>query len=383
MRFDLVSIFPQFFDVLELSLLGKAQENHHLQVVSHDLREWSEGKHRTVDSPPAGGGAGMVMRPDVWGRALDHVLGQGTGKQIIAVPTPAGTPLTQKLARTLSEADQIIVACGRYEGIDSRVVESYRANGVEVLEYSIGDYVLNGGEVAAIVLVEAVGRLVGGVVGNPHSLEEESHWQTGVLEYPIYTQPRCWRDRCIPEVLLSGDHKRIASWRRAQALERTVQARPDLVWQIDRDSLSQSDLDLLAEKGFQLVPSAGEITYRSISDQPNSFVLGAEVDGVLRAHIRVQGQCPAKIKCDSQTLFLSDLYVDPLSREGGLAAGVLEHALRRGAEHFDGVSAAVAVPIADKWQRRFYLHHGFRKNGRARLPVSSGADLFDVLTRQL
>ena len=225
MRFDLISIFPDYFAPLTLSLMGKAEDAGLLSVEAHDLRGWATGKHRSVDDTPYGGGAGMVMRADVWARALDEVLAiplhtgdeDGTpasSRRILAIPTPSGTPLTQPLVEDLACADQIVVACGRYEGIDARVAQHYRGAGVEVLEFSIGDYVLNGGEVAAMVLTEAVARLLDGFMGNPDSLVEESHSGAGLLEYPVFTKPREFRSPEIPEVLLGGNHATIERWRR-------------------------------------------------------------------------------------------------------------------------------------------------------------------------
>ena len=192
MRIDLISIFPQYFSVLDLSLMGKARTSGHLDIRVHDLREWTHDRHRTVDDTPYGGGAGMVMKPDVWGEALDDIVGDSTNC-VLAVPTPSGIPFTQKKAQEFAAFDRIIVACGRYEGIDQRVADHYRSRGLVVEEFSIGDYVLNGGEVAALVLVEAVGRLLDGVIGNPDSLVEESHSGIGLLEYPVYTKPQSWR----------------------------------------------------------------------------------------------------------------------------------------------------------------------------------------------
>ncbi|MBP3223123.1 MAG: tRNA (guanosine(37)-N1)-methyltransferase TrmD, partial [Actinomycetaceae bacterium] len=204
MQFDIVSIFPSFFDVLDLSLMGKAQKNNLIDVRAHDLRNWAEGVHRSVDDTPYGGGAGMVMRPDVWGRALDELLVDGDVDDcIIAIPTPSGELLTQnKCEHIASTKKHVIIPCGRYEGIDARVTQYYCDRGVEVYEFSLGDYVLNGGEVAAVALVESVSRLVPGVVGNPESLEEESHSLDGMLEYPVYTKPYQWRQYCVPDVLM-------------------------------------------------------------------------------------------------------------------------------------------------------------------------------------
>lgn len=245
MRFDLLTIFPQYFAALELSLLGKAQQEQLLEVNVQDLRGWAEGKHRAVDDSPAGGGAGMVMMPQVWGAAIDSVLPlSATGRRVLAIPTPSGVPLTQRHLEWLTSADQIVIACGRYEGIDARVADHYRARGdVEVFEFSLGDYVLNGGEVAAIALVEGVGRLLDGVVGNPESLVEESHSSEGLLEYPVYTTPREWRGHRTPEVLFSGDHARIARWRRDAALRKTATRRPDMLQAvIERHQLSDSTI---------------------------------------------------------------------------------------------------------------------------------------------
>ena len=214
MRFDVISTFPEFFSVLDLSLVGKARDAGVLDIEVHNLRNWATGKHLSVDDSPSGGGAGMVMRADVWGHAIDDVISEGA---VLAIPTPSGAPLTQRDLERLSTAKQIVIACGRYEGIDARVAEHYRTSSVEVFEYSLGDYVLNGGEVAAIALVEGVSRLVEGVIGNPESLAEESHSAEGLLEYPVYTLPRSWRGLETPAVLFSGDHSRIRRWRRDQA----------------------------------------------------------------------------------------------------------------------------------------------------------------------
>lgn len=224
MRIDVVTIFPEFFGVLDVSLLGRAREAGILEIGVHDLREFTHDRHRTVDDSPYGGGAGMVMRPEPWGEALDAVLGPAS---TLVVPSPAGRLFTQAMARELAGREHLVFACGRYEGIDQRVVED-AAERAEVLELSLGDYVLNGGEVAAMAMIEAVGRLVPGVVGNPESLVEESH-EDGLLEYPSYTKPASWRGREVPEVLLSGHHARIAEWRREQQLARTARMRPELL----------------------------------------------------------------------------------------------------------------------------------------------------------
>ncbi|WP_353708120.1 tRNA (guanosine(37)-N1)-methyltransferase TrmD [Cellulosimicrobium sp. ES-005] len=267
MRIDVVTIFPDYLAALDLSLVGKARAAGILDLRVHDLRDWTTDRHRTVDDTPFGGGAGMVMRPDVWGRAIDDVAGLSAGTPDAAgavhlvVPTPSGETFTQRTAEALATEEHLVVACGRYEGIDARVAEHYRSAGMRVSELSIGDYVLNGGEVAALVMVEAVGRLLPGVVGNPESLVEESHGAAGLLEYPVYTKPPAWGDLEVPDVLLSGHHARIHRWRRDQALRRTAARRPDMVRALAVDGLDRQDLEVLAEVGWavvdgRLVPAA-------------------------------------------------------------------------------------------------------------------------------
>ena len=224
MRIDAISIFPDFFQVLDISLLGKAQEQSLIQFQAHDLRAFTEDKHRTVDDTPFGGGAGMLMKPEPWGLALDSVL---TENSVVVFPSPAGVPFKQATARELSGKEHLVFACGRYEGIDQRVLE-YAQSRAEVREISLGDYVLNGGEVAAVAMIEAIARLIPGVIGNALSLDEESHSE-GLLEYPSYTKPASWRGMDVPEVLLSGNHAEIAKWREQQALEKTRRIRPDLI----------------------------------------------------------------------------------------------------------------------------------------------------------
>ena len=230
MRIDLVSIFPDYFAPLRLSLVGKAVEAGILDLGVHDLRDWTHDRHRTVDDTPYGGGAGMVMKPEPWGEALDGLAPEGGPLPLLVVPTPAGVPFSQAMAADLAAREWLLFACGRYEGIDARVAE-YAASRMEVLEVSLGDYVLNGGEVAALAITEAVVRLLPGVLGNPESLIEESHGADldGLLEYPVYTKPASWRGLEVPPVLLSGHHGQVDSWRREQALQRTIQRRPDLI----------------------------------------------------------------------------------------------------------------------------------------------------------
>jgi len=224
MRVDIVTIFPAFFDVLDVSLIGKARDRGILDMHVHDLRAWAHDRHRTVDDTPYGGGAGMVMKPEPWGEALDGLL---TDDAVLLVPSPAGERFSQSMARELAGEKHLVFACGRYEGIDQRVVDHFAARG-RVRLVSLGDYVLNGGEVAAMAVVEAVSRLIPGVVGNPESLVEESH-EDGLLEYPSYTKPAVWRGHEVPAVLLSGNHGAIAAWRHEQSVARTRAQRPDLL----------------------------------------------------------------------------------------------------------------------------------------------------------
>jgi tRNA (guanine37-N1)-methyltransferase len=249
-RVDVVTIFPEYLAPLGLSLVGRAREAGLLDVRVHDLRDWTTDRHRTVDDTPFGGGAGMVMRPDVWGRALDDLLADGPAH--LVVPTPSGEPFTQRHAEAFATQERLVVACGRYEGIDARVVERY-AGRIPVTELSLGDYVLNGGEVAALVVVEAVARLLPGVVGNPESLVEESHGVDGLLEYPVYTKPPSWEGLAVPDVLLSGHHGKVERWRRDQALERTAARRPDLLAGLDPATLDRHDRQRLAELGWMVV----------------------------------------------------------------------------------------------------------------------------------
>ena len=245
MRIDVVTIFPDYLAPLSLSLPGRARDAGLLDVHVHDLREWTHDRHRTVDDTPYGGGAGMVMKPEPWGEALDAVTDEGE-TPVVLVPTPSGEPFTQAVAEELAAKPRLLFACGRYEGIDERVAEHARARW-DVREVSIGDYVLNGGEVAALVVIEAVVRLLPGFMGNPESLAEESHGAAGLLEYPVYTKPPSWRGLDVPAVLFSGHHAQIARWRRDQALRRTAERRPDLLDRLDDASLDERDRRVLAD----------------------------------------------------------------------------------------------------------------------------------------
>jgi tRNA (guanine37-N1)-methyltransferase len=243
-RIDVVTIFPDYLAPLRQSLLGRAAERGLVDIAVHDLRRWTDDVHRTVDDAPYGGGPGMVMRPEPWGRALDEVRRPGTR---LVVPTPAGERFTQATAAAWAAEPGLVFACGRYEGIDQRVADWARAAG-PVSEVSLGDYVLAGGESAVLVMVEAVTRLLPGVVGNAESVELDSH-ADGLLEGPAYTRPASWRGLDVPPVLLSGDHAAIARWRREQSLRRTAQRRPDLLAALPDDALTAADRAVLGRDG--------------------------------------------------------------------------------------------------------------------------------------
>lgn len=270
MRIDVVSIFPEYLAPLELSLIGKARQDGLLELNVHDLREFTTDKHRSVDDTPYGGGAGMVMKPEPWAQALAAVAAAGpaggsdaadapdaadaagaAAKPVLIVPSPAGERFSQALAHELAEEGQLVFACGRYEGIDERVME-WAEEHFNVRPMSLGDYVLNGGEVAVLAMVEAIVRLLPGVVGNPESLVEESH-SDGLLEYPVYTKPSSWREKDVPPVLLSGNHGKIAQWRRHEQYRRTAERRPDLLADFDAGSLPRADRTALADLGYDVV----------------------------------------------------------------------------------------------------------------------------------
>ena len=256
LRIDIVTIFPEYFgSPLGVSLIGKAAVRGDIEFGVHDLRRWATDVHHTVDDLPFGGGPGMVMKPDVWGDALDEIVPAGGESARLIVPTPSGVPFGQDIAARYAAEPRLVFACGRYEGIDGRVVEAMRDR-MPVDEVSIGDYVLAGGEAAALVIIEAVGRLLPGVLGNASSAGDDSFGgdgdlggaMRGLLEGPVYTRPRAWREREVPEVLLSGHHAAIARWRRDMALRRTAAHRPDLLGEL-RD-LDRRDREVLAEAGF-------------------------------------------------------------------------------------------------------------------------------------
>lgn len=250
MRIDVVTIFPDYLAPLREALLGKAIEREKITVGVHDLRDWTHDVHRAVDDSPYGGGPGMVMKPQVWGEALDDVCATSGAPPRLVVPTPAGRPFTQDTAVRWSHEPWLVVACGRYEGIDQRVIED-ASRRMPVEEVSIGDYVLVGGEVAALAMIEAVARLLPGVLGNPASAEQDS-FSDGLLEGPCYTRPEVWRDLPVPPVLRSGNHAAIDRWRRDQALERTHERRPEVLATMPGSFLDAQDraqLDRLRAEG--------------------------------------------------------------------------------------------------------------------------------------
>jgi tRNA (guanine37-N1)-methyltransferase len=237
-RIDVVTIFPEYLQPLSMSLLGKASERGLVDLRIHDLRAWTDDPHRSVDDSPYGGGPGMVMRPEPWGRALDEITAGADEPPLLLVPTPSGRLLSQADFSQYGVLPWLVIACGRYEGIDARVVEDARRR-MPVEEVSIGDYVLAGGEAAALVIVEAVTRLLPGVVGNAESVADDS-FSEGLLEGPSYTRPASWRGLDVPPVLTSGDHAAVARWRREQAVARTRELRPDLL--TDRFPPAQEDV---------------------------------------------------------------------------------------------------------------------------------------------
>ena len=228
MKIDVFTVFPEYLEPLKLSLIGTAIEDGLIDLAVHNLRDFAHDKHKTVDDTPYGGGPGMVMKPEPWGEAIDSVI---DSESVLVIPTPSGQPFSQALAQELSESKHLVFACGRYEGIDSRVAQHYQKH-IRVIEVSIGDYVLAGGEVAVLVMIEASARLIPGVLGNSESYQDDSFAigsMENLIEGPVYTRPPIWRELEVPEVLTSGDHAKIAKWRLAQAQEKTAQVRPDLI----------------------------------------------------------------------------------------------------------------------------------------------------------
>lgn len=281
MLIDIVSVFPQYFDVLNLSLFGKAQDKGLVTVHTHNLRDWTHDVHQSVDDTPVGGGAGMVMKPEVWAQCLDDLLHlppvtldehahprvtpaphtttpttnstpDTPPSPILIFPNPSAPVFNQQDATELSHAEHLVFGCGRYEGYDARIPEYYRHQGIDVREYSIGDYVLNGGEVAVSVMLEAIVRLLPGFMGNPDSIVEESYTTDPLLEHSQYTKPATWRGMNVPDILLSGDHAKVDRFRRDEALIKTDQLRPDLIAALNCQSLDKADRKLLMRLGWEV-----------------------------------------------------------------------------------------------------------------------------------
>lgn len=282
MRIDIISVFPHYFDNLNESLLGKAQQDGLVNVYTHDLRDWTHDVHRSVDDTPTGGGAGMVMKPSVWAECLDDLLQMTpddshaiSGEEmqqlplsdiphvtcsaetdddtpVLIFPEPSAPQFTQKAATQLSRRKHILFGCSRYEGIDARVSQYYADHGVDVREYSIGDYVLNGGEVAVSVMIEAITRLLPGFMGNPESIVDESYTGDPLLEYRQFTHPSTWRGISVPDVLLSGNHGKVDRFHRDESLARTTALRPDLVEQLDCHAISKQDRKTLIALGWDV-----------------------------------------------------------------------------------------------------------------------------------
>jgi len=387
-RIDVVSIFPDYLAPLGLSLVGKAQASGLLDVRVHDLRRWTNDRHHTTDDTPYGGGAGMVMRPQPWGEALDELIADGaTGERpTLVVPTPSGRPFTQALAHELSTRRWLLFACGRYEGIDQRVVDHFTGSpgasgdtaSLDVVEVSIGDYVLNGGEVAALVVVEAVARLLPGFMGNPESLFEESHntgEDGGLLEYPVYTKPANWRGHEVPPVLLSGDHARITAWRREQAVRRTAQRRPDLlhgsrtVVVADLDALVRTAVPADAEELFTLqracwLQEAQANDDLSIPPLTESLAeLRASLESwttfVVRAHGRLVASVRARVDPEAGDRWdIGRIMVAPDLQGRGVGRWLLEYAEAAAPDHTRSFTLFTGSGSADNL--RMYRRAGYR-----------------------
>ncbi|TCJ22591.1 tRNA (guanosine(37)-N1)-methyltransferase TrmD [Nocardioides jejuensis] len=363
MRIDVLSIFPDYLAPLELSLPGKARAKGLLELHVHDLRRWTHDRHNTTDDTPYGGGAGMVMKPEPFGEAFDE-LGVDAGTTVIFT-TPSGEPFTQALAHELSTRERLVFACGRYEGIDQRVIDHARER-AEVREISLGDYVLNGGEVAALAITEAVVRLIPGFMGNPDSLVEESH-EDGLLEYPVYTKPKEWRGHEVPDVLLSGDHGKIAAWRHDQRVRRTAERRPDLLaasvvgeWEIVRGTPADAGELLTLQRACWVQ----EATHNDFFAHPALHEDVAEVlawmaeweTWVVRRAGRLVGAVRARL--DGDAWEIGRLMVAPDLQGSGLGRVLLEHA--QAAAPKDATSYVLFTGAASFANQRFYQRSGFR-----------------------
>jgi tRNA (guanine37-N1)-methyltransferase len=384
MRLDIVSIFPDYLAPLELSLVGKAVRTGLVELGVHDLRQWTHDRHRTVDDTPYGGGAGMVMKPDPWGEALDALVPEaGDDDPLLLVMTPSGRRFDQPLAAELSQERHLVVACGRYEGIDARVVEHARTR-MRVLEVSIGDYVLNGGEAAALVVTEAVVRLLPGVIGNPASLTEESHAadHDGLLEYPVYTKPPSWRGLDVPAVLFSGHHGEIATWRREQAVERTRERRPDLL-PAAHEPLEVTQA-VAADAGelwtLQQAAYLAEGRRHGTFDIPPLTETLEEVrtslgDGlvlVARRAGRLVGSVRGEVR-DDEVWYVGRLMVAPDLQGGGVGSALLERVEAMAPAGTRRV--ALVTGVQSDTNLSFYRRRGYRVVGRRAHP---GVDVLDL-----
>lgn len=366
LRIDVLTIFPEYLAPLELSLIGRARREGLLQITITDLRDFTRDRHRTVDDTPYGGGAGMVMRPEPWGEAIDAVA--GTGSPHLIIPSPAGERFTQSTAVRLADQPWLVFACGRYEGIDERVVQHYRTR-LPVSVLSLGDYVLGGGEVAALAMIEAVTRLVPGVLGNAASLAEESH-SGGLLEYPVYTKPPSWRGLDVPEVLLSGDHGAIADWRQAQRRVRTATRRPDLLAPVPVALSAGPDGTAPAVTLASAVPAdAAELMVlqwccAAEQEQAASSRQLRQTQDEVRAELehghtvvaRLSGRLigTARARLDGSTWRIDRLLVAPDARGQGLGSGLLAELERRAPEQASRLelTGAELTPSVRRWLRR-------------------------------
>jgi tRNA (guanine37-N1)-methyltransferase len=380
-RLDYLTIFPDYLAPLSLSLPGKAIDSGLLEVHVHDLRKWTHDRHRTVDDTPYGGGAGMVMKPEPFGEALEE-LGLSAdptsgSRATVVFTTPSGEPFNQALAAELATRDRIVFACGRYEGIDQRVLDHARAV-AEVREISIGDYVLNGGEVAALAITEAVVRLLPGFMGNAESLVEESH-EDGLLEYPVYTKPASWQGYDVPPVLLSGDHARIAAWRREQRLRRTAERRPDLLhasaaateWEIVPARPSDAGEILTMQRACWVQEA---LANDSLAIPPLHESL-ADVEESLRAWdnyvVRVAGRLVGAVRgrLEGEVWDIGRLMVAPDLQGRGLGRALLEHI--QAVAPAAATSYVLFTGVASAANQRMYKKAGFRL--RADLEAPPGA----------